>query len=126
MNANEVLQKRQVSHGDFSSNAKVSQLLKSALRWGCFELDDDQQESLEMICLKISRIATGNPNEPDHWLDIAGYATLVYNRLMEDHKDVVGRNECHTVLHTDGGDRYNTNSLDLDKLGSDADPMGGL
>ncbi len=29
-----------------------------------------------MICLKISRIVTGDPEHPDNWHDIAGYATL--------------------------------------------------
>jgi hypothetical protein len=33
-------------------------------------------EALEMICTKIARILSGNPNDPDHWKDIAGYAEL--------------------------------------------------
>lgn len=34
------------------------------------------QESIDMILTKISRIVSGNPSEPDHWDDIAGYAFL--------------------------------------------------
>jgi hypothetical protein len=32
--------------------------------------------------MKMSRILCGNPNEPDHWRDIAGYATLIENILV--------------------------------------------
>lgn len=30
-----------------------------------------------MICLKLSRIATGDPSHEDHYVDIAGYAGLM-------------------------------------------------
>jgi hypothetical protein len=45
------------------------------------KLDDDQSEALEMIAHKIARILNGDPNYVDSWLDIAGYATLVAERL---------------------------------------------
>ena len=41
-----------------------------------------QRESLIVIAQKIARILNGNPNEPDHWHDIAGYATLVEKELI--------------------------------------------
>jgi hypothetical protein len=44
-------------------------------------MDDDMAETLSMIAHKIGRIIAGNPEEPDHWRDIAGYAQLVANRL---------------------------------------------
>jgi hypothetical protein len=34
-----------------------------------------------MIVHKIGRIVNGNPDKVDHWDDIAGYATLVSDRL---------------------------------------------
>ena len=34
-----------------------------------------------MIAHKIGRILAGDPNHIDHWLDIAGYATLVAKEL---------------------------------------------
>ena len=34
-----------------------------------------------MIIAKLSRIIYGNPNHADHWIDIAGYAKLVSDRL---------------------------------------------
>jgi hypothetical protein len=39
------------------------------------------QESLDMICNKMSRIVNGNPYYDDSWVDIAGYATLVVKQL---------------------------------------------
>jgi hypothetical protein len=43
---------------------------------------DDQWEALEMIVHKIGRIVNGNPDVVDHWVDIAGYAKLVSDRLQ--------------------------------------------
>jgi hypothetical protein len=43
---------------------------------------DDQWEALEMIVHKIGRIVNGNPDKIDHWVDIAGYAKLVADRLQ--------------------------------------------
>lgn len=36
-----------------------------------------------MVLNKLLR-ALGSPKNPDHWLDIAGYATLVYNHLTKE------------------------------------------
>jgi hypothetical protein len=47
------------------------------------ELMPDQREALEMIAHKIARIVNGDPNYADSWLDIAGYAQLVADRLNE-------------------------------------------
>lgn len=44
-------------------------------------MQDDQKEALEMIASKIARILNGNTNNEDSWRDIAGYATLVADRL---------------------------------------------
>lgn len=75
---NEILDERGSTHGGFHDNARVAQNLKDVIRRepGSKNLTMVQTEALEMIFLKISRIVTGNPNEPDHWDDIAGYATL--------------------------------------------------
>jgi hypothetical protein len=80
-----ILKERQGTHGSFSENAAVSQALKDVIRYRktYAALTWDQRESIDMICLKLSRIMSGNPDEPDHWRDIAGYATLVAKRLEE-------------------------------------------
>ena len=48
-------------------------------RW--LNLADDQREALEMIAHKIGRILNGDPDYDDSWVDIAGYAQLVADRL---------------------------------------------
>ena len=48
---------------------------------GC-DLEPDQREALEMLALKIARILNGDPNYADSWHDVAGYATLVADRLQ--------------------------------------------
>ena len=65
--------------------ANISQQLKAVMReHGLLELAPDQIEALEMIAHKIARILNGNPDTHDHWHDIAGYATLVANRLTDN------------------------------------------
>jgi len=71
-----LLSERGKTHGDYSMVAKVSHEIKEAMHWGPRELSDGQSEALDMIAMKIARIVCGNPNEPDHWDDIAGYARL--------------------------------------------------
>jgi hypothetical protein len=84
MTLKNTLKQRQKTHGNFQTHAKISQQLKAVL-WehGHQSLDHDQVEALEMICHKIARILNGNPNTYDHWHDIAGYSTLVADRLGE-------------------------------------------
>ncbi len=79
---NQILNKRETTHGDYVTVSTLAQKLKANIRHHVLsELTKDQRESLDMICSKIGRICSGNPNEVDHWRDIAGYAELVVSRL---------------------------------------------
>jgi len=82
-NINETLEQRRQTHGDFNTHAEISQRLKDTMyQYSDFKyLASDQKEALDMIVHKIARILNGNPNVHDHWHDIAGYATLIANRL---------------------------------------------
>lgn len=85
MSIEETLAERQKTHGDFMTHAMISQEFKSMAQsflndQGKF-LAPDQSEALDMIFHKIARILNGNPNIHDHWHDIAGYSTLVADRL---------------------------------------------
>ena len=82
-NVNEMLAGRESRYGSFQGHAKIAQGLKAVMheRSGWDGLADDQKEALEMIQHKIARILNGDPNYHDSWLDVAGYATLVANRL---------------------------------------------
>lgn len=78
-----ILEERGSRYGDFADNAETAQALKMVLyrSAGFGNMSPVQQEALEVICQKISRIVTGNPNYDDNWLDIIGYTQLVIDRL---------------------------------------------
>ena len=76
-----VLCERENTHGDFKLVAATAQELKLVLGIHSNKFTFVQQESLDLICTKLARIVRGNPNEPDHWKDIIGYATLVLETL---------------------------------------------
>lgn len=84
-NVNDMLAGRESRYGSFQVHAEISQVIKqvmhSAAQARNKELDSDQLEALDMIAHKIARILNGDPNYADNWIDIAGYATLVANRL---------------------------------------------
>lgn len=87
----ELLDERQKTHGSFVDHASCTQSLKHLLhnhpQWAI--LNDMQREALDMISHKIGRIMAGNPNEPDHWDDIAGYARLPVRFAEETSGDTV-------------------------------------
>lgn len=78
------LNQRATTHGDYYNTARVIQQLKAVksqalnyrARKGLPYLTATQLESLDMILHKCGRILSGDPNEPDHWRDIEGYARL--------------------------------------------------
>jgi hypothetical protein len=80
-----VLDERGDRYGKFENHAEISQYLKSVIKSHLRErekvLAPDQYEALEMICHKIARIVNGDPDYADSWVDIAGYAKLVADRL---------------------------------------------
>ena len=86
MDANDIdatLAERGSRYGKFTDHATITQALK-AVMFGYrddLELAADQREALEMIAHKIGRIINGDPNYADSWVDIAGYAKLVADRL---------------------------------------------
>lgn len=80
-----LLEARGRTHGDYAVHALITQDLKRVITHHVGHLDrrldDDMQETLDMIAHKIGRIIAGDPTVVDHWSDIAGYAQLVANRL---------------------------------------------
>ena len=78
-----VLAQRGRRYGVFTRHAAITQAMKGIARaapsWD--DCDDDMQEAIEMILHKIGRILNGDPSYADSWVDIAGYAKLVADRL---------------------------------------------
>lgn len=79
----DILADRGKRYGRFEDHARITQQLKMVIAKHDTgnRLDDDQMEALDTICHKIGRIVNGDPNYADSWDDIAGYATLVGDRL---------------------------------------------
>lgn len=81
----DTLDQRGKRYGVFTGHAEVTQSLKRVIAAHLSVRDrtlrDDQQEALDMICHKIGRIINGDPDYDDSWVDIAGYAQLVVDRL---------------------------------------------
>ncbi|MGL5075026.1 MAG: hypothetical protein ACRDBG_04210, partial [Waterburya sp.] len=80
-----ILEERGNRYGLFLTHSKITQELKTIIEY-YLDLkqknhDPDKKEALDMICHKIGRIVNGDSNYVDSWVDIAGYATLVADRL---------------------------------------------
>jgi len=82
----ELLNERATNYGTFLDNARVTQRLKAVAHQFAGQhnktFDADQAEALDMIFTKVGRILNGDSNHIDSWIDIAGYATLVADRLQ--------------------------------------------
>lgn len=83
MEINEILNERKKTHGNFTEQATTARMLKNVFWRTNNELTFEQSEAIDMILHKIARIAAGDPNVPDHWDDIAGYAKLVADALRQ-------------------------------------------
>lgn len=82
------LDERGKRYGNYLSQTEISAGIKFVIREspGYERLAPDQEDALEMIAVKVSRILNGDPDYADNWTDIAGYATLVSNRLLEENE----------------------------------------
>jgi hypothetical protein len=80
-----ILEERGSRYGPFTTHAAITQQLKGVVEKHLHHrgkvLMADQQEALDMIFHKIGRIINGDPDYADSWVDIAGYAKLVADRL---------------------------------------------
>lgn len=80
-----VLDTRADQYGSFMQGADIAIRIKSIMHNAVARNDihmfPDQLLALDMIAVKISRIVNGNASHRDSWLDIAGYAKLVADRL---------------------------------------------
>lgn len=97
-----ILDEREKTHGDYMQLAALAQDLKTRIRSESRNLSAQQQESLEMICVKIARIVCGNPNEMDHWRDIAGYAELALGKKRTASGEYLNEDPDENILFPSG------------------------
>ena len=78
------LTERGEDYGNYANKAvfiqEVKYFMRSGPSWDA--MDPDMRESMDMIAHKMGRIAYGDPSHLDSWIDIAGYAKLVSDRLQ--------------------------------------------
>lgn len=97
----DILEERGERYGNFQEHAEFVQGLmaimsgqadwittleacaRRRIKW--LGLSDDQRQALTVIVDKIARTLNGDPTYADNWVDIAGYATLVADRLQKDY-----------------------------------------
>lgn len=96
-----ILEERGERYGEFADHAQITQALFRVLSGQSYlfttlhdcsfrrskwhGLSDDQRQALTVIIDKIARALNGDPTYADNWVDIAGYATLVADRLKKDY-----------------------------------------
>lgn len=79
MSTDSLIAERDKTHGNWERQAQLAQSLKMTIdvaQLPVRTLSKGQREAIDMICVKLSRIVCGNPNEADHWIDLQGYARL--------------------------------------------------
>lgn len=82
----DTLKQRGATYGVFMDNAVYAQAMKQFIRTApqYNGLQPDQKEALDNMLQKIARAITGSANYLDNWVDIAGYAQLVVDRMNKD------------------------------------------
>lgn len=78
-----ILEERGSRYGRFPEHADISQGIKGIISAGpsWHRMNNSQREALEMVAHKIGRIANGDPDYLDSWVDIIGYVQLVIDEL---------------------------------------------
>jgi hypothetical protein len=94
----DILKQREQTHGSFAEVSRLAQEFKRVIYSGYnyADLNDQQSEALDMICSKIGRILSGDPNAVDHWRDIAGYAQLIVNACNAVERDPIRPHDAHS------------------------------
>lgn len=81
---NKILSDRDDRYGSFADVAKTTMRIQCAMQGNVMR--DYQEAALQMIASKLARIANGDPDYVDNWIDIAGYALLVFDELEAENK----------------------------------------
>ena len=80
----ETLAEREVQHGPFTEHATIEHNLRRLLEHYGANLTTVQECGLGMIMHKIARILNRGNNHSDTWHDIAGYAILVEQSILDE------------------------------------------
>ena len=78
----ELIKERGKTHGMFELTASLAVQLQELTRTKVGE-PPIMRHALDMICVKLARIVSGDPSHADHWRDIAGYASLIADEIAK-------------------------------------------
>jgi hypothetical protein len=85
----DTLKERGGRYGSFDTHAvfaeEFNRVYEGSDNWDIMR--SDSKEALRIIANKIGRILNGDPEYDDNWRDIAGYATLVLQRIERENLD---------------------------------------
>ncbi len=83
MSIQNTLNKQKLIHGPFTNHAELEFTLRELLSCNK-KLTIVQYIGLGMIMHKIARILNSGHNHKDSWHDIAGYATLIEQSMLDE------------------------------------------
>lgn len=88
-NVAETLADRGKSYGEYADGTRIAMALFAIITdcSGYERMNSGQAYAMFMFCAKMARLLNGDPNHKDSWHDIAGYATLVHDRIPERKPD---------------------------------------
>jgi hypothetical protein len=87
MSTEKLVKDRAKTHGDFADTATRAVQLNAITRLPAkLEIPPTLEHARQMICVKLARVACGDPFVIDHWKDIAGYAELVVQYLENSNR----------------------------------------
>ena len=80
-----LLNERGKTHGDYSAAARTKEGILDLITMAPSypKMDATARASIRMIVEKLGRIVHGDHTHIDHWVDIAGYATLAANHYKQ-------------------------------------------
>lgn len=85
---NETLKERTSTHGCYTDVVKIYNIFTNAkLTLAKVELSNEEKMAYDMIAMKLSRILCGKIRG-DSWHDIAGYATLAEQSIINPSKEI--------------------------------------
>lgn len=83
--AEEIMKERGSVYGPFDEVSEVSQALEHLVIGGGkrAKFTAVQREAIKMVSSKLARLACGDPNHLDSWLDASNYLKLAYDDTLK-------------------------------------------
>lgn len=77
----ELLEEQDSKYGELTDVNALAKEIQDAILLRCEILEPFQIVAIKNISMKLSRLANGDSNHIDTWVNVAGYALMVVNEL---------------------------------------------